>query len=736
MSKDWNTKVTDEVQFIIDTVPNRDEVFTMHSWQNPYHSYDKERTMSYPKVLDNFTETEKRILFENFMSVYFIDNPEGKDKLRDFMTGVEEKFAPMLESRLISFQTHAIATGMYLPTTQINIFDAPNKYNAIMNFHNDVMTDDQYKEANEYAKKAILTDQEKNVIKEDTLLSDDEVEKGLQMQLIQQNDQFYIDFYNHFHMEYHEALETNFIGSNLFTDSEEFLSWWEKQYGFKYNSEIYNLLYEHWTRIKMDYVLKLYIFHLLDKARKWDPEFDLFEYIQARTHLRILTNIYLLRYAFLKLLKPYEYETFRLSDLMIADTVQWGIMWASILLVLNPALRVGGKALAKYAVRPIVKRLVNCTIPDAALARYLAGAGKKISGIEFEAGSTIAASIEEASAKAAAAEVFKEKVARAGTIDWFYRQLFRWADPERPMKIEYNWLPKRALKSARETYKKSRAEAKAGSKIPWKDKVRIFKETIEELKKYPITKTKKEKLVLGDRQFDIRTISMSWLRRFERNLNKNFKRLTENNPFFYTQQGLSRAQMEKNIKTYINEMLEMDATVLNNIGIVNIRNLPVMLRITEVDGARVGMEAIPFTENNFTKFFAQKPPGAYVHLSDSRLTVLDLRGMTKIKFPTKEITEEEFKKLHLDALIKKGEQEKFAKFLKHYLDQTGRKEIDQWSFAEAVATYLKERAKFDIDAIILEQQESTILKIVSEKLQKELLTSSPRAYRYLSHRKF
>lgn len=291
-----------ETEFIIPIVPFQSEEFGIG---NPNENIQPRGSLSYPQVLENFSETEKEILFEDFMLLFFVNNKTRDfDPVKEFDGTIQPivnafrdavPYSTLFSSSPIDAFKH-ISAGL-LPHTIICSLDLDKKKcEAIYKFYYEMLKS-QPKKIQEI-NKLVISDLEKPyfLTQLNALLNISLTEKAFKEKI----ETVKILSSEEFHKYIKEKKGSISTDSEwAFIESNEFPGWFKGRYSITFDYDAYSFLENNRIEIKTTYVAKLYIEHLLDKARKVDSYFDLLEYIQARAHLRFLTATAVLRYFFI-----------------------------------------------------------------------------------------------------------------------------------------------------------------------------------------------------------------------------------------------------------------------------------------------------------------------------------------------------------------------------------------------------------------------------------------------------
>jgi len=696
----------------ISTVPDSKESFTMTPMTVKNHSYQPNKSLTYPKVLDYFSQVEKDILFEDFMTLYTTDMAEGFTKLTDFLDDVEDNFDKMKKAGKITQMEKAVLSSIFIPSVIKAQLEDQDKYNAIMNFNNYMMTPAMKNEANTYTENILRNGEILEAFEKIRGISREDVLEAIKVQKIYQSDEFYESFKNDWNQTYEDAVKVSstIFSSEILEETPEFIDWFKKSYGIDLDYVTYAKVYTFgWFPVKMHYVTKLYILHLLDKARKLDPDFDLLEYIKARTHLRILTNIALIKIAFLQQLNPYEYETFKMSDIIISNNLNLGMEYAFLFLVFNPVFNITMKAVGKYVTRPIVKWMVNRTVPAGGFGKTVLEWGNKYGRHAFESGETI------------------KKGINAGDNDIFKRLVVQWSEPKRPYRVlspegEFHqpikWRTRRKI-AKEEVKRRAEAEYENGGWLFAEERRELYKELMQAIPK-DLFVIKSGKLKLGEEEYLLRMFNQKWLNKHSMWKNIKWAFSLKHNAYYGYVGTATGAELKKVIQQRMYALAMTHMTLKNRLNFLYLEHLDVFGRGVQKNGKIVELDLIPFTERNAAKFFGEREPQAIISLRESELVVLDLRTLGKTEVVTGA------KPDGTPIVESIAEFDMLANFLARDTKFKGNNP-SEWELGEALCKYFKDHLKIDVDAVLVTEEKETIIKVVSDRLIQELW-NSPRSY--------
>lgn len=711
----------------VSTVPSKNEVFSMYG--NPYRRYDSSTSLNYPKILDNFTEVEKKILFENYMMLFMVqDDPQANEffvKTGNFLNYINSSFTSLLDRKLIGPNDYIRLSSMFVPYNPINEVVGRDKFDALMFFYFDKMTDKQRFDSNVYAVRKMRSDHILSRLKQSYGYGSSELEQGLSIIQVTTTPEFQQDFLQTFGINFIEAKSEITENEQGLLDSSLFKDWFRKQYGEDFDFWIYYRVRNEWIPTKMEFVTKLFIEYLIsEKAKLYDENFDLLEYVEARTHLRILTSILLVRMAFMFLHEPYEFESIILSSMVPNDCLDFAFHWFNLLVIwqiqyvylLRPALA----AIGRHITRPALSWFLNRTVPQLIKKGPLKGlrnipiravqgllkTGNRLSSYAFSPGNTLKRGILEG----------ENETAKRLFLRWVRRENAGFNPESEIFEGKRGFFER--LQTAWRASKDDIGRAKfQGNSYGLWEKIDLFMNKFKDYRYYFVEELKP--FSVGPRSFQTYSIHWKYLKNNYslRNIGgtgakRISKKMAKHNMPNEASHDAFEAIGAKDLADFlekhgIKDLYELyerrlqtlamtDLAILKQLRYVYIdqRGFTSFIRTKEQMGGRIiDMELIPFVEGQSAGSISYN----YVnHVKNSDLFLLDLTSAENLKGVERVIAT--------------------------YLQSQGRT-YSRTTFSEALNEYLLKKANIQVDGIIYHEGEQMVIKVVSDNFARSIIRS-------------
>jgi hypothetical protein len=292
----------------------------------------------------------------------------------------------------------------------------------------------------------------------------------------------------------------------------------------------------------------------------------------------------------------------------------------------------------------------------------------------------------------------------------------RWAEPEAALSL--NKTTKEYKRSFLERFLISLTGAKSMAKGGVAQKKITIREwydgfrNLMKLQLEPMFSNKVEKIKLGEEEGILWAVKRGWFLRFWRKFNK------EHGEYIKKAAELAGAdkQGKNEIRKLFRTLASMDAEVTGAVKLLSLERVPFFIRQTVNErGEVIALDLIPYSAENISKFFSGKiPPNAV--LMEGNWTALNLtRYPETVEYLTEVAagSSSTFAKKEIPAV------RTFEQFFNTVSRAKG-SDPSKWEFTEAASQYFWQRAKFRIDCAPHYENGSIIIRVISDKMKKDI----------------